>query len=110
MAATAINPAATDFIEGLRLAENSHVTLYEFIASPSVEGKPLGSMDFKNKTGALVVAVRTNDGFIANPSDNLLLHAGAAIIAIGDTDELKRMGTLLGAEKPQIVSSQISSE
>jgi len=110
MAATAINPAATDFIEGLRLAESSHVSLYEFVAGSSVEGLKFGQAEFKQKTGALVVAVRTNEEFIANPPDDLILHAGAAIIAIGGTQELKKMAALLDPDKPEVVEEQLISK
>jgi voltage-gated potassium channel len=110
MAATAINPAATDFIEGLRLAEGSHVSLYEFIAGANVEGKRFGSMSFKQRTGALVVAVRINEEFIANPGDDLVLHAGAAIIAIGNTQELKQMAVLLDPDQPEFVETALASD
>ncbi len=100
MAATAVNSAATDFIEGLRLAESSHTSLYEFVANVRVDGLRLGTLEIKQRTGALVVAVRLHDEFIANPADDLILHSGAAIIAIGSRDELKRMAELLNPEKP----------
>ena len=95
MAATAINPAATDFIEGLRLAESSHVSLYEFIAGPVVNGRKFGNMKFKEATGALVVAVRQDEVFIPNPADDFILKSGVAIIAIGNTSQLAGMAKLL---------------
>jgi len=109
MAATAINPAATDFIEGLRLAESSHVSIYEFIAGSSVEGIQYGRMMFKQKTGALVVAVRIREEFIANPAEDLVLHEGAAIIAIGNTRELKKMAELLDPERPEQVAEPLAT-
>ena len=110
MAATAINPAATDFIEGLRLAEGSHVTLYEFTAGPAINGRYFGQMRFKEKTGALVVAVRIKDQFIANPSDDLVLITGTAIIAIGNTRELKKMAEMLDPDAPEEVAEPMATE
>jgi voltage-gated potassium channel len=110
MAATAINPAATDFIEGLRLAESAHVSLYEFVAGPLVHGRTFGDMEFKRSTGALVVAVRQNEEFIPNPPDNLLLESGAAIIAIGSTQQLAEMSKLLDPRQMQDVEIALSSD
>jgi voltage-gated potassium channel len=107
MAATAINPAATDFIEGLRLAESSHVNIYEFTAGEALHGIKLGSLKIKQETGALIVAVRINDQFIANPADELLLRSGCAIIAIGNTGELKKMAALVTPDTPQEIAEPL---
>jgi voltage-gated potassium channel len=107
MAATAINPAATDFIEGLRLAESNDTSLFEFVAGSAVHGKLLGEMRFKEETGVLVVAVRLDDQFIVNPPDDFLLQFGTAIIAIGSTKELKKMASLLEPGKPMEITAPL---
>jgi voltage-gated potassium channel len=109
MAATAINPASTDFIEGLRLAESSHVSLYEFVAGPAVNGKPFAWMKFKERTGALVVAVRQDEIFTPNPPDTFILKTGTAIIAIGSTDQLAKMSKLLDPNNKELIELTLSS-
>ena len=109
MALTAINPAATDFIEGLRLGDNSDTTLYEFEGGPGVDGKTFGQMDFKNTTGALVIAVRRTGEFIPNPPDDLKMHKRDAVIALGSVSELEKLARLLDPQNPTPILSVISS-
>lgn len=96
----AINPAATDFIEGVRLAEGAQTSLFEFIAGPSVDRRLFGQIDFKKKTGALVVAIRRSGEFTANPPDSFVVRTGDAIIAIGSVKELERMAKLVNPDAP----------
>jgi len=100
MAATAVNPAATDFMEGLSLADHTKISLYEFKVADELTGKPFGSFHFKTNTGALVVAVRRGDDFKANPSNTLILFKGDALMALGSPDQLKKLAEVCNPKNP----------
>lgn len=103
MAATAINPAATDFMEGLSLSDHRKASLFEFIAGDALDGKLFGALDFKGKTGALVVAIRRGEEFTPNPADGFQLSAGDALIVMGNPTQLRRMAPLCDPDSPMII-------
>ena len=100
MAATAVNPAATDFMEGLSLADHTKISLYEFAVSSELDGKVFGSFHFKAVTGALVVAVRRGGEFNANPPNTLVLHTGDALMALGSPEQLKKLAVMCNPKSP----------
>ncbi|HEY3328474.1 MAG TPA: NAD-binding protein [Capsulimonadaceae bacterium] len=100
MAATAVNPAATDFMEGLSLADHSKISLYEFNVADELTGKAFGSFHFKTNTGALVVAVRRGGEFHANPPNTLILFKGDALMALGSPEQLKRLAQVCNPKNP----------
>lgn len=100
MAATAVNPAATDFMEGLSLSDHKRTALFEFVAGKSLHDKPFGYFGFKEKSGALVVALRRGQEFIANPDDTLLLQAGDALIVLGSPSQLRKFAPLCDPDSP----------
>jgi voltage-gated potassium channel len=103
MALTAINPATTDFIEGLRMSDSTEVSLYEFVASETIEGKTFAEMNFKRGTGALVVAIKRTGEFIPNPPDRLRMKAGDAVIAMGSVEQLRKVAAVVNPENPEKV-------
>jgi CPA2 family monovalent cation:H+ antiporter-2 len=47
-------------------------------------GRTLAEIDLKARTGALVVAVRQDTGYVPSPSASLLLESGAVLYLMGD--------------------------
>lgn len=92
MAATAVNPATTDFMEGISLADRTQTILYEFTVGDSLDGVVFEDAQFKKKTGALVVSVRRGGEFQANPPDDFILHKADTIIALGSPKEIRALG------------------
>ncbi|MFH0777521.1 MAG: potassium channel protein [Candidatus Eisenbacteria bacterium] len=90
MASMALKPATIDFldtivkpgevmlcIEELRLGENF-----------SVAGKPLADSEIRQKAGAMVLAVKRQDGsFEFNPSPSYTIHPGDSLIVLGTKDQ-----------------------
>ena len=109
MALTAINPATTDFIDGLRMSDSADVSLFEFIASEHVEGKTFAEMNFKRGTGALVIAIKRPGEFIPNPSDRLRMKTGDAIIAMGSVEQLRKVAVAVNPTNPDKVYASITS-
>ena len=100
MAITAINPAVTDFITAMTETDQTKFLLREVVvaADAACAGMTFGQAHLKQKTGALVVALRAGgEGgvFIPNPPDDLRLAPGDILIAIGSPAQLHSLAGLL---------------
>ncbi len=108
MGITAINPAVTDFITAMTEADHTTFLLREVTvtASAACAGGTFGAAGFKEKTGALVVALRAGgEGgvFVPNPPDDRTLTPGDILIAIGSPAQLQSLSRLLDPS-PQTIS------
>ncbi len=106
MAITAINPAVTDFITAMTDADHSEFLLSEFAVTnkSACAGMTFANAQFKAKTGALIVALRSNGpsrSFIPNPPDDRRLAIGDTLIAIGSPGQLTQLARLLNPSHPQ---------
>ncbi len=65
-------------------------------AGSALADRPLGSSRLRERTGALVLAVRRGPGadLVANPADDLVLPPGTVLIALGAAAELERLSRL----------------
>ncbi len=96
MAITAINPAVTDFITAMTEADHTKFRLREVTVDAAHSGVTFGAAQFKQKTGALVVALRAGGGvFVPNPPDDRMLAPGDILIAIGSPAQLLVLAGLL---------------
>lgn len=95
IAAMILQPSVTDFLDVVmhdadlefRLAE------VEVHAGSSIAGQSLRDTHLRDRTGALVLAMRDVDGrFRSNPTPETLIHAGEVLIAIGTPDQLTALG------------------
>jgi voltage-gated potassium channel len=100
MAAAAVNPATTDFMEGISLADRHKTMMYEFSVGGALDGVTFKEAQFREITGALIVSVRRDNEFQANPSDDFLLRKGDALIAIGAPKQLVSLGAICDPESP----------
>jgi len=56
-----------------------------------ISGKTIREAQFRQATGATIVAVRTVDGeLIPNPGPDQILHAGDVLIVLGEPEQLRR--------------------
>ena len=100
MAATAVNPALTDFVTAMTNADYKAFALREVPASAAspCAGLTLGEAQIKQKTGALVVALRPASdqaGFFPNPPDSRRIAPGDILIALGSPEQLSALADLL---------------
>ena len=98
MAITAINPAVTDFITAMTEADHTTFRLREVTIDAAHAGVTFGAAQFKQKSGALVVALRAGgEGgvFVPNPPDDRMLALGDILIAIGSPAQLLSLAGLL---------------
>ena len=100
MAATAINPALTDFIAAITQADPAAFAVREVMVSSAsaFAGQTFGDAQFKQKTGAQVVAMRPASqasGFFPNPPYERRIVAGDVLIALGSPAQLSQLSSLL---------------
>ena len=104
MAATALRPLAVNFME---LLAGSDCEIEEFQLSDdpqrlgSLNASSLADLQIGRRTGALVLAIRTSAGLIANPGSEIRLAPGQLLVALGSPSQLKNLELLLG---PALVS------
>ncbi len=99
MAATALRPIAVDFLDLLAGSECeieeffliNDSSKFDHFACRSLLGLELGK-----KSGAMILAIRDGKELIANPSPNIEIGPGQALIALGSKKELLTLRELLG--------------
>jgi len=101
MAAFAVQPHVAEFLDVVMHEENLEFHLEEFTvpAASPLAGQSLRETHIRDRTGALVLAVRQpSDGtFATNPAPETVIEPGSVLIAIGTTDQLSALSTLAGA-------------
>ena len=100
MAVTAINPAVTDFVAAITQSDPAvfAVREVEVSAASAYAGQTFGNAQFKQRTGAQVVAMRPASqisGFFPNPPYERTIVAGDVLIALGSPQQLAKLSTLL---------------
>ena len=100
MAVTAINPAVTDFVAAITQADPAvfGVREVEVSAASAYAGQTFGTAQFKQRTGAQVVAMRPASqvsGFFPNPPYERTIVAGDVLIALGSPQQLTALSLLL---------------
>ncbi len=97
MAAFVMQPNVAEFVDVVMHEHNLEFRLEELevsAGSPLV-GRTLREAAVRDRTGALVLAVRDDDGsFVTNPTAELSLRAGQVLIAIGTATQLDALTDL----------------
>jgi voltage-gated potassium channel len=100
MAAFVLQPHVTEFLDVVMHDQDIEFRLEEVtVASSSpIVGESLREAKIRDRTGALVLALREENGeFSTNPSPDACLGGGQVLIAIGTPDELVALARLAGA-------------
>lgn len=63
-------------------------------AGSRIAGKRIGELDIRRKTGVNIIAVRRGQEVISSPSATEEIRAEDILVAIGSTDNLKRLESL----------------
>ncbi|NEO25792.1 MAG: potassium channel protein [Kamptonema sp. SIO4C4] len=100
LAAAAIRPRVMDFVDGIITGTNRSLYLDEFLLDAGIcpcVGKTLSEANLRSQTGALVLAIRRDDGtLIGGPTgDTPLLH-GDLLICMGTADQLRKLNRMIG--------------
>lgn len=96
MAAFAVHPNVAEFLDVVMHDENLEFHLEEVRVSAhsKLAGKTLRDAHIRDRTGALVLAVRDKDGsFATNPPPETLIEPDSILVAIGTTEQLTDLVT-----------------
>lgn len=99
MAAFVLRPHVAEFVDVMTRERNLAFRLEELPISPdsSIAGATLRDAHIRDRTGALVLALRRADGtFLTNPPPETLLEPKLVLIAIGTEDELGALASIVG--------------
>jgi voltage-gated potassium channel len=97
MAAFVLQPNVAEFLDVVMHEQSLEFRLEEVTLSvgSSFEGRTLRDVDVRDRTGALVLALRDEDGtFTSNPSPDTVMRSGQVLIAIGTQAELDVLAQL----------------
>jgi len=98
MAAFVLRPHVAEFVDVVMHDRNLEFRLEELPIGPSspLAGKTLRDAQVRDRTGALVLAVRESHGDLrTNPSPDTSIEAGDLLIAIGTESELRALAALV---------------
>ncbi len=98
LASIVARPDVVDFLD-VMLKHQMTIRFSESVIQQGSElvGLPLHEARIPSRTGLVVVSVRDEQGkFIYNPSGNLTLDVGYALIVIADNEQLQRLHELTG--------------
>jgi voltage-gated potassium channel len=91
IAAFLLQPNVTEFLDVVMHDRSLQFRLAEIVvpAESSIAGQSIRSAHLRDRTGALVLALRSVQGeFDTNPSPDTTIESGQVLIAIGTPDEL----------------------
>lgn len=100
MAAFVLRPHVAEFLDVVMHERNLEFRLEEVEvgARSTLVGATLRNAQIRDRTGSLVLALRTPDGqFVTNPSPDSVIEAGQVLIAIGTEDELQALLAMVAA-------------
>jgi voltage-gated potassium channel len=94
IAAFVLQPHVTEFLDVVMHNHDLQFRLEEVVVPPdsSATGQTIRDAHLRDRTGALVLALREQDGtFTTNPSPDTAIRAGQILIAIGTPTELEAL-------------------
>ena len=100
IAAMTLQPHVADFMDVVMHDGSLEFRLEEAQVphGSSLAGQTLREVHLRDRTGAMVLAVRRPDGsFLTNPSPDTRLEEGEVLITIGTRDQLDALAELMGA-------------
>ncbi len=105
MAAAAIRPQVMDFVDGILAGKDRALYMEEFLIQSDTcpcTGKTLREAMLRSRSGALVLAIRRDDGtLIGGPTADTQLLAGDMLICMGTAEQLRLLNQILCPLKQQ---------
>lgn len=99
IAAFVLQPHVTEFLDVVMHDRALEFRLEEVVVPPgaAVAGQTIRDAHLRDRTGALVLALRESDGtFNTNPSPDATICEGHVLIAIGTSSELEALARAIG--------------
>jgi voltage-gated potassium channel len=105
MAAFVLQPYVTEFLDVVMHERDIEFRLEEIPVPESspIEGHSIREAHVRDRTGALVLALRDQSGtFTTNPPPATLIRAGQVMIAIGTPGDLQKLEHLVTGGEPRV--------
>jgi voltage-gated potassium channel len=105
MAAFVLQPYVTEFLDVVMHERDIEFRLEEIRVPESspIEGCSIRDAHIRDRTGALVLALRDKDGtFTTNPPPETEVRAGQVMIAIGTPGDLQKLEHLVTGGAPRV--------
>ncbi len=103
LAQSLLKPHVQEFLDIFTRDIGLHASVEQVRVTSGSEfqGKSLKEIQVRRELGVIVLAIRRDDGTMHfNPPADAILHSGDCLIVMGETDNLRRLETLLiGARK-----------
>jgi len=99
IAAAATQPNVVEFLDVAMQGDEMSLALEEVLVAPDspVVGKALADSGIRQRSGVVIVAIKSADGEMAsNPPPETVIHAGDILIAVGAVKELEKLVELAG--------------
>jgi voltage-gated potassium channel len=107
MAAAALRPQVLDFVDGILAGSDRAFYMEEFLvdsASCPHVGETLREAKLRSRTGALVLAIRRQDGtLIGGPTADTPLMEGDLLICMGTAEQLRQLNQLLSPMQADVL-------
>jgi voltage-gated potassium channel len=103
MAALVLRPQVAAFLEVVSVTGGADLQYEEIIVTEASgqSGKTIRNLRIRHETGAVIVALRKEDGtFDTTPDPDAVLDAGDVMIAAGSGDELRLLEELFAPREP----------
>jgi voltage-gated potassium channel len=107
MANLVLKPQVAEFLDIVSTAGGPMPDLRfeEIVVTPSCRacGRSIGDLDVRERTGALVIAIRRADGsFDVTPSDDVVFEEGDVVIGVGTIEEIERLEGLFAPREAPV--------
>jgi voltage-gated potassium channel len=103
MAALVLRPQVAAFLEVVSVTGGADLQYEEIIVTEASgqSGKTIRELRIRHETGAVIVALRKEDGtFDTTPDPDAVLESGDVMIAAGSADELRLLEELFAPREP----------
>jgi voltage-gated potassium channel len=99
MATAVTQPLVLEFLDVAMHTPAYDLRLEQITIQPSSKliGQTLKDANIKQTAGAMVLAVNQQGKLVTNPAPDLVFKSGDEVIALGQEEQLQRLGTLAGA-------------
>lgn len=94
MASLAVRPIAVEFLDTVMKSENVELELEEYLINDGsrIVGKTLEELEIKQKTGAMILAVKQSSGkFNLQPGAKTTINNGDVMVALGTSEQLEKL-------------------
>ena len=99
IATVAVRPNVSEFLDVVLHGTEVEFRVEELDVAPgsSLDGHSIRAASIRERTGALVLGMRTDDEVVVNPADDAPVHAGMTLIAIGTDEQLAALAEVVGS-------------